>query len=761
MELQVMMEASTETLNGTMWLGHSPSPPYQRLSPPVRHEGRDVITAQQVSMGYHVSDSGILWHDKRESPKTTPDANDHQRTNGGSNGNSPTSEEESFNQSSNGLKRRSTEANQSIGELDRKHARRDGSIGSNGSAQWSSRQVEELAEHFAADFDGSFSALAANDLANAVASYNMSLNHVTQRNLVGSYQNGTVALPVEPDSNNNSNNGNATTTNTAAVKASNNNSGDNIAIAGNGANGDRAQSTTSLHQLLYSGNDEYPPISSSGNQVSSSQQGNEFNEDSRFQYVLAAATSIATKLNEETLTYLNQGQSYEIKLKKLGDLSAYRGKILKSSIRICFHERRLQYTEKEQMIAWQRTRPGERLLEVDVPLSYGMMDVSQNTVSKNIVEFMWDPTKEVGVYIKVNCISTEFTPKKHGGEKGVPFRIQVVTKLPGGPRLHAASCQIKVFKLKGADRKHKQDRDKIRRRPPHEQDNYQPSYDCTVLSDIPLEALTPASPLSQNEGSPYPPTDAISQPSPNNVSAASPPLTVVPVFVSVAAPGGQISSSEQTVQDDTNDSVTTVNRQSSSPVNLPDQTTCNDVTPSIGPSELPADANAVQTCAWLRVNRFQAFETVFANFSAADILRLTRDDLIQICGLANGIRLFNALQSKPPTPKLTLNVALEGGNSLMWHALHLQTRTSGALSSKLITTFNLPSDRLHSVLLQGPQGIHLVASNELVAYMKDDRMFLVEIIRDSSSDRYKLLLKPFFRQIRNDNEARIDNETVH
>lgn len=32
--------------------------------------------------------------------------------------------------------------------------------------------------------------------------------------------------------------------------------------------------------------------------------------------------------------------------------------------------------------------------------------------------------------------------------------------------------------------------------------------------------------------------------------------------------------------------------------------------------------------------------------SGADILRLTRDDLIQICGLADGIRLFNALHSK-------------------------------------------------------------------------------------------------------------------
>ena len=75
--------------------------------------------------------------------------------------------------------------------------------------------------------------------------------------------------------------------------------------------------------------------------------------------------------------------------------------LFQSTIRICFHERRLQYTEREQMLAWQRARPGERLLEVDVPLSYGMVDVCQPSPSNNSVEFMWDPTKEVGVYIKV------------------------------------------------------------------------------------------------------------------------------------------------------------------------------------------------------------------------------------------------------------------------------------------------------------------------------------------------------------------------
>jgi transcription factor CP2-like protein len=90
---------------------------------------------------------------------------------------------------------------------------------------------------------------------------------------------------------------------------------------------------------------------------------------SRFQYILNAPTSIATKLGEPSLTYINQGQSYELKIKKLGDLSQhYRKKWLRSTLRICFHERRLQYIENEQIAEWARTHPNERILEVDMPL---------------------------------------------------------------------------------------------------------------------------------------------------------------------------------------------------------------------------------------------------------------------------------------------------------------------------------------------------------------------------------------------------------
>ena len=92
-------------------------------------------------------------------------------------------------------------------------------------------------------------------------------------------------------------------------------------------------------------------------------------------------------------------------------------------------------------------------MSVDVPLSYAVSDVKVDVYQLNAIEFSWDPNKDTGAYIKVNCISTEFTAKKHGGEKGVPFRVQVETYLDEedmAPRLlHCASCQIKVFKVCG------------------------------------------------------------------------------------------------------------------------------------------------------------------------------------------------------------------------------------------------------------------------------------------------------------------------
>lgn len=63
-------------------------------------------------------------------------------------------------------------------------------------------------------------------------------------------------------------------------------------------------------------------------------------------------------------------------------------------------------------------------------------------------------TPDPAVPGQVHCISTEFTLRKNGGEKGVPFRIQIDTFGVGGKgdppeHLHSASCLVKVFKVLG------------------------------------------------------------------------------------------------------------------------------------------------------------------------------------------------------------------------------------------------------------------------------------------------------------------------
>ncbi|XP_022248161.1 alpha-globin transcription factor CP2-like [Limulus polyphemus] len=176
----------------------------------------------------------------------------------------------------------------------------------------------------------------------------------------------------------------------------------------------------------------------------------------------------------------------------------------KSFFRVRFLERRLHHREKEEIGAWKINRPGERILDVDLPLSYGIFDVNIDPAEINACDFVWDPAREVSVFIKVNCISTEFTSRRRGGEKGVILRLTVDTWTHGEykcEQLDVTSCQLKVFKSKGADRKHRTDRERMDKRPPEDLKKYQPSYQCTVLTECPSDFLLglPASPLTQVE----------------------------------------------------------------------------------------------------------------------------------------------------------------------------------------------------------------------------------------------------------------------
>lgn len=58
------------------------------------------------------------------------------------------------------------------------------------------------------------------------------------------------------------------------------------------------------------------------------------------------------------------------------------------------------------------------------------------------------------------------------------------------------------------------------------------------------------------------------------------------------------------------------------------------------------DSTPVQLTQWLNNYRLGQHATTFASFSGSDLLRMSKDDLVQICGLADGIRLYNTLHTK-------------------------------------------------------------------------------------------------------------------
>uniref|UniRef100_A0A673HK79 Transcription factor CP2-like protein 1 n=1 Tax=Sinocyclocheilus rhinocerous TaxID=307959 RepID=A0A673HK79_9TELE len=361
------------------------------------------------------------------------------------------------------------------------------------------------------------------------------------------------------------------------------------------------------------------------------QQSTEIGE-SPFHHVLCAATSPAVKLQDETLTYLNQGNTV---------LCCFQ-----SIVRVVFHDRRLQYTEHQQLEGWRWNRPGDRILDIDIPLSVGIMEPRAHPLQLNTIEFLWDPDKNASVFIQVNCISTEFTPRKHGGEKGVPFRIQIDTFSAGEhgeytEHMLSASCQVKVFKPKGADRKLKTDREKIEKKSPQDREKYQPSYKTTVLTEC----------------SPWPEAPSVSRTS------------------NTPSPGYHI--------------------------------------------HLLPSSSMQDTQHWLHGNRFSSFCRLFSGFSGSDLLKMSREDFIQICGPADGIRLFNAIKGRCIQPRLTVYVSqLQNRNQLhtkaaVYHALYLEDLTVLELTEKIANLYNAPSQQIRHVYRQGPTGIHVLVSDEV------------------------------------------------
>ncbi|XP_021533254.1 upstream-binding protein 1 isoform X4 [Neomonachus schauinslandi] len=389
-----------------------------------------------------------------------------------------------------------------------------------------------------------------------------------------------------------------------------------------------------------------------------------------FQYVMCAATSPAVKLHDETLTYLNQGQSYEIRMldnRKMGDMPEITGKLVKSIIRVVFHDRRLQYTEHQQLEGWKWNRPGDRLLDLDIPMSVGIIDTRTNPSQLNAVEFLWDPAKRTSAFIQP----------------------------------------------KGADRKQKTDREKMEKRTAHEKEKYQPSYDTTILTEC----------------SPWPDT-------PTAYVNSSP--STAPAFTSPQQGTCSVPDSNSSSPNHQGDGVSQASTE-----------------------QLQPSATIQETQQWLLKNRFSSYTRLFSNFSGADLLKLTKEDLVQICGAADGIRLYNSLKSRSVRPRLTIYVCQEqpsspplqgqqpaggggdsgGGTPYVYHAIYLEEMVASEVARKLALVFNIPFHQINQVYRQGPTGIHILVSDQMVQNFQDESCFLFFTVKAENGDGIHIVLK--------------------
>jgi len=425
---------------------------------------------------------------------------------------------------------------------------------------------------------------------------------------------------------------------------------------------------------------------------------------------MKAPTAPGRKLDEETLTWLNQGQPYEIVMFCSNPDKYNPGQLIKGIISLGFHERQYQYFECEKYDEWVINRPNEKIIDLDIPMCFGIQNVNYVGAYTNEIEFQFDPFVESKIFCKVNCLSSDFMKNK-SGSSGVLLRLQIEIiedSLSENNPLLTAGCQIKVFRAKGANRKLKLEREKHEGLSKKDAEQVQPSCDVTIFNMFdPL--------LSLNRKS-----------SEASISTTNDLCGISPTSSQLDRLNLLHNSSASSIC-----SIATTPRASLYDISFNDT--------------LSANLDVQETQQWLTYNRFHNYLQSFANFTGADLLRLSRSDLIQVCGPADGIRLNNAIQARASRPLLTMYVSPEWHQSESgmreYHAMFLEQLTVEDLKKKLAKKCCIEENKIAAILKQGPTGIHIHIDDDVVRNFVDEAHHVVEVVKDPLTGMSKMLLK--------------------
>ncbi|XP_064397820.1 transcription factor CP2-like [Halichondria panicea] len=410
--------------------------------------------------------------------------------------------------------------------------------------------------------------------------------------------------------------------------------------------------------------------------------------------VLKAPTAHGVKNTQEEVTFIQKGHSYELHVSHNGG-DQMTEIMFRSVLLLTFSELRLKNCEEEQFVQWINDHPVERLLEMDNVGCGGVGFIENSETNLQTISFTWSSLTPAIVAFKVNCLSSEFAPRKHGGERGIPLRLQLDTSSAEGSTGNMTSgdkgrerlverlvCNIKVFKDKGAERKQRQEQLKMEKLSPLEQSNYHISQIVTTLHPIqvPVDATTMMHKQTIVAPAPLPVPPEHASPFHVTTSPRLPPL------------------------------------QSSAPE--------MDVSPTLDHAHT-----------WLTTNRFGQFLSLFANYTCQDLLRLSRRDLLDLCGPADGIRLYNALRSH--TVKV---IYITTGTDKICEVLCLEQLTARELGVKVADKLGISPPSISSLVRLTSTGVLVLVDDTVIHNIHDEEVFLLRAIKQEDG-MYQVVLQ--------------------
>lgn len=70
-----------------------------------------------------------------------------------------------------------------------------------------------------------------------------------------------------------------------------------------------------------------------------------------------------------------------------------------------------------------------------------------------------------------------------------------------------------------------------------------------------------------------------------------------------------------------------------------------------------------------------------------------------------------------------------GGTPSVYHAIYLEEMVASEVARKLASVFNIPFHQINQVYRQGPTGIHILVSDQMVQNFQDETCFLFSTVK--------------------------------